>query len=687
MDVPDNTDEALDPRIQIELENLNDATDDINKLESELDEAHTAFRQLLSETTKRLKEILNKVGSNSVERARCYYEALEIAREAQIKCQQQAQLFQRASEIHGAAKETVALAESRFMSHQHEWNFDQAWQDMLNHATLKVMDAENQKAECGREHYRRAVLFHDAEKRLLQLEEKHRRAIIKARPYFEVKAQCDQMLATQKERVECLQKAIQDAKTNYATSLRRLEEISNQIHQQRKDYDFIANGPREPGVGAELVSPQKTSNYDLEFNQLNGDRIKDNTNDQLNKFNKVQDCDNAYVLQEDTEHLGKRSVDGSEATSQWELEVETNVENLNNLSLENSVHDSDNRNEDISNLHFYNDKFTKSNNFLQKLSYSFLKSKEHSVYNLEQLKKLSKNFQTFKNVSISKPLMTHFEESNRAQSSSAALDKCKIDNKNNSSKSLNISPTNISNLSSSLLSPKKEGARNLIRYVPNTVFKFGFSNKKSQSNSDINLPSNFDTNSTEKYRSLDNIVGNKTDDLQFDKERTNVNSTIANETCKNGLNTPKNLHCTQLNNNSTTNSEVKYAISTKKWFRSNSSQFLFSSASTSPLKNVARLSSENSLNKQLTDNSSKASAVKKLTDISLNIRELPLLSVFEKSNILLNSKSKSCSMMNLGDRQDFMPLDDFYSSDLKTVSTEKMTYLKDNQFQKFQDKK
>ena len=43
--------------------------------------------------------------------------------------------------------------------------------------------------------------------------------------------------------------------------------------------------------------------------------------------------------------------------------------------------------------------------------------------------------------------------------------------------------------------------------------------------------------------------------------------------------------------------------------------------------------------------------------------------------------------MNLGDRQDFMPLDDFYSSDLKTVSTEKMTYLKDNQFQKFQDKK
>lgn len=40
--------------------------------------------------------------------------------------------------MHAAAKETVALAEARFMSHQHEWNFDQAWQDVLNHATLKV---------------------------------------------------------------------------------------------------------------------------------------------------------------------------------------------------------------------------------------------------------------------------------------------------------------------------------------------------------------------------------------------------------------------------------------------------------------------------------------------------------------------------------------------------------------------
>lgn len=61
----------------------------------------------------------------------------------QLQSQHQAHLFERASEIHATAKETVALAEARFISHKHEWNFDQAWQDMLNHATIQVTKKNN----------------------------------------------------------------------------------------------------------------------------------------------------------------------------------------------------------------------------------------------------------------------------------------------------------------------------------------------------------------------------------------------------------------------------------------------------------------------------------------------------------------------------------------------------------------
>lgn len=110
---------------------------------------------LLNESTRRLKVLSKKLGS-CIEKARPYYEAYEVARRAQQDCQKAAVLFQRANgkkctnlkllrliwyfflEIHAAAKETVALAEQRFMSNQHEWQFDNAWQEMLNHATIKV---------------------------------------------------------------------------------------------------------------------------------------------------------------------------------------------------------------------------------------------------------------------------------------------------------------------------------------------------------------------------------------------------------------------------------------------------------------------------------------------------------------------------------------------------------------------
>ena len=60
----------------------------------------------------------------------------------------------------------MTLAEERFMSNSQEWQFDNAWQEMLNHATQKVMDAETQKAECHTEHQKRTRIFNDAEKKV-----------------------------------------------------------------------------------------------------------------------------------------------------------------------------------------------------------------------------------------------------------------------------------------------------------------------------------------------------------------------------------------------------------------------------------------------------------------------------------------------------------------------------------------
>lgn len=81
---------------QVELEKLNTATDGINKLEIELEEANSTFRILLNESTRRLKNSSKNL-TKFIEKARPYYEAFEKSREAQIECQKAADKFRRAN--------------------------------------------------------------------------------------------------------------------------------------------------------------------------------------------------------------------------------------------------------------------------------------------------------------------------------------------------------------------------------------------------------------------------------------------------------------------------------------------------------------------------------------------------------------------------------------------------------------
>ncbi|XP_068214425.1 SH3 domain-binding protein 5-like [Palaemon carinicauda] len=214
-------------------------------------EANHVFRTTLTESTARLKALAKKLGS-CIEKARPFYEAQELARKSQLDCQRAAVQYQRANALHQAAKETIALAEERFVNSRHErWQFDSAWQEMLNHATMKVMEAEAQKAASEREHMRRAGAFTQAEQKVQHLQRGLRSSINKSLVYFEEKANITAQLEGQKERVQQLQRAIAASKSAYAQSLRSLELISEEIHEQRR-----CRLPREPGVGAELTPPE-----------------------------------------------------------------------------------------------------------------------------------------------------------------------------------------------------------------------------------------------------------------------------------------------------------------------------------------------------------------------------------------------------------------------------------------------
>ncbi|XP_064648064.1 SH3 domain-binding protein 5-like isoform X2 [Lineus longissimus] len=241
----------VDPRIQIELDNLNGASEVINHLESQHDEATAKFRTMMQEASIELKQLKKKLGQ-CVDKARPYFECKKLAREAQLKTQKAARQFQRANSLYDAAKETITLAEQRLMQEKGR-PFDSAWQEMLNHATMKVFESEREKAKSEAEHQKEATELANLELKVTLYQRKYGSSISKARHYFDLKAKHEEILEEQKQQVQNLQTSIQAAKDNYKISLQMLETISEEIHAKRREKSGvqIELPPREPGVGAD----------------------------------------------------------------------------------------------------------------------------------------------------------------------------------------------------------------------------------------------------------------------------------------------------------------------------------------------------------------------------------------------------------------------------------------------------
>ncbi|EDO49513.1 predicted protein, partial [Nematostella vectensis] len=129
--------EELDPRIQDELEKLNAATNSINHLEAELDEARAVFRQTLAGATYQLNAVAAKLGK-CVEKSRPFYESYRQLKQAHYMLQKSTNQFERASGMHVAARRRVIEAESRVFGDGEKRAFDTALQEMLNQATIEV---------------------------------------------------------------------------------------------------------------------------------------------------------------------------------------------------------------------------------------------------------------------------------------------------------------------------------------------------------------------------------------------------------------------------------------------------------------------------------------------------------------------------------------------------------------------
>lgn len=247
--------EELDPRIQEELEHLNEASAEINRLELQLDDARSGYRKILTESARKLNAQSSQLGS-CIEKARPYYEARRLAKEAQQETQKAALSYERAVSMHTAAREMVYVAEQGLLADGKN-TLDPTWQEMLNHATAKVNEAEEERLRSEREHMRVTHACQEAEARVQMLQKSLKRVIIKSKPYFELKAQFNHILEEHKAKVLQLEQQVAKVKTRYSIALRNLEQISEQIHAQRgRDPGEGGGRPsvcagRSPPVGAE----------------------------------------------------------------------------------------------------------------------------------------------------------------------------------------------------------------------------------------------------------------------------------------------------------------------------------------------------------------------------------------------------------------------------------------------------
>ncbi|KAJ8267402.1 hypothetical protein COCON_G00125740 [Conger conger] len=183
--------EELDPRIQEELEHLNQASEEINTLELQLDEARSSYRRILTDSARKLNAQASHLGT-CIEKARPYYEARRLAKEAQQETQRAALRYERAVSMHSAAREMVYVAEQGLMADCN--TMDPTWQEMLNHSTCKVNEAEEERVRSVEEHQRVTQQCQQAEARVQSLQNSLRRVILRSKPYFELKAQFNHIL-------------------------------------------------------------------------------------------------------------------------------------------------------------------------------------------------------------------------------------------------------------------------------------------------------------------------------------------------------------------------------------------------------------------------------------------------------------------------------------------------------------
>jgi SH3-domain binding protein 5 len=143
-------------------------------------------------------------------------------------------------------------------------------------------------------------------------------------------------LNTQKERIQQLQSLLQKAKSNYSTSLKNLELISESIHKKRGD--FPPSGVREPGVGAEANEiPAEPQNLEFNLDDVEIESRAHSRSASQTRPSDVKESEDLEALRMKVKSLAVRPIEGGDGKQDeqesWESELNATVDKLDHLML------------------------------------------------------------------------------------------------------------------------------------------------------------------------------------------------------------------------------------------------------------------------------------------------------------------------------------------------------------------
>lgn len=353
--------------------------------------------------------------------------------------------------------------------------------------------------------------------------------------------------------------------------------------------------------------------------------------------------------------------------------MQTSVEKLNRLSLENPLYVKECENT----LTSANLRNTVEDRAVSEECYNFLSVEQSNVHSLKHLARTTKDPIILEKDTFIDGL-SYLQRSSLTTNSMTALrsPEAKIISKSNTSKSLSSSPVNrrTSNFGNKKVT-KKAASVDMTKYVPNKISQFDIEGRATQSSWNINI-SNVDADITNEKQKR-NDYNNASDNL-VSKSYLEFTSLPYTQTSHNIEFLPSKANSSEDVSRHPMNSQDNATLLP---IRSNCStpKSASCSANSTPVKLKSSLtsssgSSDNEITKQ---HLNARSTSKKFSVKTASIKELPLLSLFGRTSTLSMIRGKSCSMIDLDNKQNLKTLlDNSRLGDIQAISAERLAYVR-----------